>query len=372
MATGSSLTDHLLSDHLLCSICVAIFIDPVSLKCQHTFCRQCLKDSLKAGNRHCPVCLDPIKQSRFKVNRILRDIMQELRSGIESGISEIEGARSEGSEVCPEHNQPLKLWCKKDKQLLCLVCRDSRVHQGHRFQPLDEAREDIQKRVASVLGVLRGDISKVEKLTQRQQMEVTTLRLKADTHKSQITNRFAELRVALKRMEEEELQKVEVSSGLLRLDGMEENLRKMNELLERGAKRFVLFSKYLSVLIQYCHLDLYNINQPIREKLLRAAAECNESVLFLRWWGLKSVMSGHTVTLRGDNLASPSRSFPRLCLKKSRIQYRNPDSLEALFRPAMEKSLKSCIVPRLAPWEPPLFGNVWDNIRLFFRRNQER
>ncbi|XP_012990124.1 nuclear factor 7, brain-like isoform X2 [Esox lucius] len=345
MATGSSLTDHLLSDHLLCSICVAIFIDPVSLKCQHTFCRQCLKDSLKAGNRHCPVCLDPIKQSRFKVNRILRDIMQELRSGIESGISEIEGARSEGSEVCPEHNQPLKLWCKKDKQLLCLVCRDSRVHQGHRFQPLDEAREDIQKRVASVLGVLRGDISKVEKLTQRQQMEVTTLRLKADTHKSQITNRFAELRVALKRMEEEELQKVEVSSGLLRLDGMEENLRKMNELLERGAKR---------------------------EKLLRAAAECNESVLFLRWWGLKSVMSGHTVTLRGDNLASPSRSFPRLCLKKSRIQYRNPDSLEALFRPAMEKSLKSCIVPRLAPWEPPLFGNVWDNIRLFFRRNQER
>uniref|UniRef100_A0A3P8XTH9 Uncharacterized protein n=1 Tax=Esox lucius TaxID=8010 RepID=A0A3P8XTH9_ESOLU len=162
-----SLTDHLLSDHLLCSICVAIFIDPVSLKCQHTFCRQCLKDSLKAGNRHCPVCLDPIKQSRFKVNRILRDIMQELRSGIESGISEIEGARSEGSEVCPEHNQPLKLWCKKDKQLLCLVCRDSRVHQGHRFQPLDEAREDIQKRVASVLGVLRGDISKVEKLTQR-------------------------------------------------------------------------------------------------------------------------------------------------------------------------------------------------------------
>ncbi|KAJ7997473.1 hypothetical protein DPEC_G00229380 [Dallia pectoralis] len=333
MATGNSMTDHLLSDHLLCSICTDVFTDPVSLSCQHTFCRDCLTESLKASQKQCPLCRNPVKENHFKVNRIIKDIVKELQRSKEAGV------RSDCTELCPEHNQHLKLRCKKDKQLLCLVCRDSREHRGHQFQPLDEAREDLQKVVASALSVLRGDICKVEKLSQKQQVGVTILRGNVDTHKSQISKRFAELHEALKKMEEKELQRVEENSGLLRVGGMEENLWKITELLKRGAER---------------------------EKLLQAAVECKDSIAFLRWWDHKS---GSTATLKGDSLTSPSKSFPRLSLLKTWMQFRNPASLEALCRPVVEKTLKSSIVTLPTLWEPPLFGNLWDNIRLFFQPN---
>ncbi|KAL0994871.1 hypothetical protein UPYG_G00128550 [Umbra pygmaea] len=337
MATGgSSLTEHL-SDHLLCSICSAVFTEPVSLHCQHTFCRECLTESLNAGHQQCPVCRVPIRKTNFQVNRILRDIAQELtRCQEEGGGSEIQGVRGEVSEVCLEHNQPLKLWCKKDKQLLCLVCRDSREHRGHRFKPLDEAREDLQVDVGSALKMLRGDMAKVERLVLRQDKVVTTLRAKVDTHKRYITQRFNELFVLLKEMEETELKKVDEKSDLDGAGGMETNLRSMRDLLERGKTR---------------------------EKTLQAALENKDAVEFLRWWDQES---GCTITLRGDNLASPSRSFPRLCLKKSRLQFRYPDSLKACFMPSIEKILARSITRLpITLWEPPLFGNMYDKICLF-------
>uniref|UniRef100_A0AAZ3PFQ6 RING-type domain-containing protein n=1 Tax=Oncorhynchus tshawytscha TaxID=74940 RepID=A0AAZ3PFQ6_ONCTS len=67
MATSSSA----LSDHLYCAICTEIFTDPVSLSCQHTFCKRCLEQSREAGLRpHCPECRAPIMERNFQINRL--------------------------------------------------------------------------------------------------------------------------------------------------------------------------------------------------------------------------------------------------------------------------------------------------------------
>ena len=54
MATSSSSTD----DKLKCGICLELFQDPRSLPCLHTFCRECIQQSLLNDNRslNCPVC----------------------------------------------------------------------------------------------------------------------------------------------------------------------------------------------------------------------------------------------------------------------------------------------------------------------------
>ncbi|XP_041961958.1 tripartite motif containing 109 isoform X3 [Alosa sapidissima] len=62
-----------LLEHLLCPVCLSEFSDPVSLRCQHTFCRECIKAHLAAsgGSGQCPECRQPFTRKHIKANRTL-------------------------------------------------------------------------------------------------------------------------------------------------------------------------------------------------------------------------------------------------------------------------------------------------------------
>lgn len=42
-------------DDLTCSVCMELFLEPVTLKCAHTFCKFCI-DRWKKNNSLCPIC----------------------------------------------------------------------------------------------------------------------------------------------------------------------------------------------------------------------------------------------------------------------------------------------------------------------------
>ena len=44
-----------LDKHLTCSICSDIFVDPITIICNHTFCHTCISESA-AVNSKCPIC----------------------------------------------------------------------------------------------------------------------------------------------------------------------------------------------------------------------------------------------------------------------------------------------------------------------------
>uniref|UniRef100_A0A8C7CXT1 RING-type domain-containing protein n=1 Tax=Oncorhynchus kisutch TaxID=8019 RepID=A0A8C7CXT1_ONCKI len=109
MATSSST----LTDHLCCAICTEIFNDPVSLSCQHTFCKRCFEKSLEARLRpRCPECRAPIMERNFQINRLVRNMADQLR--LEQSRQENTGGQRPSSETedeCPEHGEAMKLFC---------------------------------------------------------------------------------------------------------------------------------------------------------------------------------------------------------------------------------------------------------------------
>ncbi|KAG9276049.1 nuclear factor 7, brain-like, partial [Astyanax mexicanus] len=147
--------DSRLSKQIQCSVCLGDFVDPVSLLCDHTFCRQCISNHSQSsrGLRLCPECRRPYTMWDLRSNRVLRNMVDAVREHLSEQQSlRDRGASAAGTDrtttgpvlesemlLCPEHDERLKLFCETDQQLVCLICRDGDNHQGHKFKPVDEA-----------------------------------------------------------------------------------------------------------------------------------------------------------------------------------------------------------------------------------------
>ncbi|XP_062390931.1 zinc-binding protein A33-like [Sardina pilchardus] len=119
-------------DDLSCPVCCEIFKDPVLLTCTHSICKVCLKTFWETkGSRECPVCRRRSSKQMPPLNLHLKNLCENFPK-----------ERSRKEPFCSLHHSELKLFCEDDKQLVCLVCRDSKHHTNHKFSPIDEATLD--------------------------------------------------------------------------------------------------------------------------------------------------------------------------------------------------------------------------------------
>lgn len=118
---------------LLCPECHNIFMDPVQLSCKHNLCKICFAKSWqKKKSLKCPLC----KKRCCKLpapNLHLKALCDKFHLEKDEGASEM---------FCQLHKEKLKLFCLEDKEPVCVVCRDSKMHSNHNFRPLDEAAEE--------------------------------------------------------------------------------------------------------------------------------------------------------------------------------------------------------------------------------------
>ena len=54
--------ESLLDEKKDCCICYCIMVEPVTLKCSHSFCAYCLKQSMNVNKNACPLCRKKITQ----------------------------------------------------------------------------------------------------------------------------------------------------------------------------------------------------------------------------------------------------------------------------------------------------------------------
>lgn len=103
-----------LEKHLTCSICMDVFVDPVTAACGHSFCKECLDRHCRCNDSICPLCKAHVSKTP-QVNIILRSLVEEMTKTPEEDADKYTGAPGEvACDICTEH----KLKAKKS----CLVC----------------------------------------------------------------------------------------------------------------------------------------------------------------------------------------------------------------------------------------------------------
>ncbi|KAM4031574.1 E3 ubiquitin/ISG15 ligase TRIM25-like [Anomaloglossus baeobatrachus] len=197
-----------LRDELSCSICLDIYTDPVTLRCGHNFCRDCIGRTLdtqdQAGLYSCPDCReDFLERPSLRRNATLRNIAQGFLSAPElevSGISctfcdfpvpavrscvqcetslcghhlmrhdqcvehTVTAPSASLSKKCEVHHKVLEYYCTTDSVCICGLCVSS-GHRGHKVELLRDALQRRQETMRNVLQKITADMEETEKSVQ--------------------------------------------------------------------------------------------------------------------------------------------------------------------------------------------------------------
>ncbi|XP_043836593.1 probable E3 ubiquitin-protein ligase TRIML1 [Dromiciops gliroides] len=127
-----------LKDDLTCSICLGYFTDPVTVKCGHSFCTQCLLQCREGADATltCPECRGVIRSCHLIPNKGLQNLSitgQMLRPHLLQNMVALT--------TCGQHGEKEKLFCEEDQRPLCESCSLAPEHKDHHVLPMDKAAE---------------------------------------------------------------------------------------------------------------------------------------------------------------------------------------------------------------------------------------
>ncbi|XP_073492755.1 E3 ubiquitin/ISG15 ligase TRIM25-like [Aquarana catesbeiana] len=226
-----------LEEELNCSICLDIYNDPVSLRCGHNFCQECVVPALKAQKTRphtCPECKTEYAEwPELEKNRKLRNIVEGFRSKqkdqekilctycVKSSVPAVktclhceislcaehleahnknldhvltEPTSSFSGKKCSIHKKPLEFYCCEDTTCLCTSCCLVGKHKGHDVILVEEAAEQAKKRLRNALDKLTPLEDKLEKRVRSLQEHKTKVQGKAHSEKQQANNLYKEIR----------------------------------------------------------------------------------------------------------------------------------------------------------------------------------
>ncbi|XP_067414662.1 zinc finger protein RFP-like [Emydura macquarii macquarii] len=187
-----------LQDEAICPICLEYFNDPVSLDCNHDFCRACITRCWEGFGAaiSCPQCRETFPQRNLKPNRKLKSMVEAARE-----LSLQPGREPETERLCEKHREPLKLFCKEDEIPICLVCDRSKEHADHPVIPAKEAVEEFKEKIQAHLKKLREERTKLVVFQVNSEKRSQENLRKTQTQRQKIVSEFQQLRQFLEEQE---------------------------------------------------------------------------------------------------------------------------------------------------------------------------
>ncbi|XP_073480893.1 E3 ubiquitin/ISG15 ligase TRIM25-like [Aquarana catesbeiana] len=205
-----------------CSICLNIDPNPVTLRCGHNFCQECIEDVLNtqggSGVYRCPECREEFQERPILSRDItLRNIMEGVQSTepekekesqifctycIHSSVPAVKSCLMCEASLCDDHinvhsksshhvlsvlttpqknrkctvhEKILEYYCTEDSVCLCGSCRLHGDHQGHQVEALEEASEKRKENLANALQKLvkrREEMEEIIKNLQKYKIKV--------------------------------------------------------------------------------------------------------------------------------------------------------------------------------------------------------
>ncbi|KAG8549284.1 hypothetical protein GDO81_021758 [Engystomops pustulosus] len=244
-----------LRDELLCSICLSIYTDPVTLRCGHNFCRVCIEQVLATQDESriytCPACRSKTrKRPALRRNIDLCNVTKRIRSTqplhgevtwirctycFHSPVPAVKSClmceaslcddhlrvHSKGPEhvltdpstslenrKCPVHKKILEYYCKEDAACICVTCRLDGEHQGHQVETLDEASEKKKKKLRNVFQKLVAKREETEGRVQSLEERCRKAQEKASGEAERVTALFVDIRRRLDNVEKKLLNEI--------------------------------------------------------------------------------------------------------------------------------------------------------------------
>ncbi|KAM9339303.1 E3 ubiquitin-protein ligase TRIM50-like [Symphorus nematophorus] len=231
-----------LEDQLRCPVCLDVFTEPLMLQCGHSYCKCCVRSMTMdvLGQLQCPVCRCPVDGDSPSPNVSLARIIEALQEVSVSG-----GAQPE---TCPQHHNPLSLYCEDERTVICGLCGSIGAHRGHKITPVSSvySHMKVTNHTCELHHWSQEDISCLMTEFQQHKRKLEDQICKLANNKSRITNEsdvlkwvvrkeFGELQRYLEVEEAGFMQQVETSAAVLisslqnQTDQLNQNLNRLQE-----------------------------------------------------------------------------------------------------------------------------------------------
>uniref|UniRef100_K7FIS3 Zinc finger protein RFP-like n=1 Tax=Pelodiscus sinensis TaxID=13735 RepID=K7FIS3_PELSI len=224
----------MLQGEMTCPLCLECLNDPVSLDCDHSFCRACITQCWGelATDVSCPLCRQTFPRGKLRLNRQLRNIVDATRELL------LQSGREPAAErLCEKHREPLKLFCKEDEIPICLVCDRSKGHRDHTVIPAEDAAKEFQVRLQAHLKTLRAKRETLLGLKVSREKRSQEYLKQTQAERQMIVAEFQQLRQFLEEQERlllAQLEKLDEEIGRLQTDNvgkLSEQISHLSELI---------------------------------------------------------------------------------------------------------------------------------------------
>ncbi|XP_016114690.1 tripartite motif-containing protein 16-like [Sinocyclocheilus grahami] len=278
-------------DEFMCSVCLDLLKDPVTIQCGHSYCKSCItgcwdqedqkrvyscpqcrqtfsprpalarntmlaevveklkKTKLSAdcdagagdvqcdvctGRKYkavksCLVCLESYCQTHFERH-------EEFHSGKRHKVTDATGRLQEM--ICQKHEKLLEVFCRTDQRCICMLCKIIE-HKNHDIVSAADQRTEKQKQLKETQKTLQQRIQQREKDLQQLKEAVESHKRSAQTAVEDSERIFTELIRSIKRSHSElirlirDQEKTAVSRAKGRLERLEQEI---NDLRRRDAE----------------------------------------------------------------------------------------------------------------------------------------
>ncbi|XP_040204015.1 putative tripartite motif-containing protein 75 isoform X2 [Rana temporaria] len=241
-----------------CSICLHIYTNPVTLRCGHNFCQECIEDVLdrhgRSGIYCCPECREQFQvRPQLSRNITLRNIVESFRSTAQEKKEEKKESQifctqcihspviavksclhceaslcddhlrvhskspqhvlsdlttPQKNRKCSVHEKILEYYCTEDSACLCGSCRLHGDHQEHQVEALEEASEKRKENLTNALQKLVKKREEMEESIKSLQKYKRKVQDDADGVTKRVTAIFRDIRRQLDILEKRILNKI--------------------------------------------------------------------------------------------------------------------------------------------------------------------
>ncbi|MGH0183193.1 UNVERIFIED_CONTAM: hypothetical protein FKN15_011386 [Acipenser sinensis] len=225
---------------LSCAVCCEIFKNPVTLHCNHSFCKACLDQCWKEKSaQECLVCRTRSSMKELPVDFKLRNIVESFLKERSQNPPAPTGI------LCSLHDEKLKLFCLDDKEAVCLVCQTSKKHENHKLRPVQEAAQDYKGELKTALKPLQDKLKTFNKVKNECDKSAEHIKKEAQQTERHIKEEFEKLhqflrdeekaRIAALRREEEQkgrIMKEKIEKLTREISSLSDTIRVIEEEME--------------------------------------------------------------------------------------------------------------------------------------------